>query len=215
MDVILVLVSYLAYIGFLGAAIFCVFNVLRSHRKAAGLKVINYHQAKLAMLRIGFKAKIKRKAQQFRVSFRKSIPKGEVADLALDEMVTIKFETGEEFQRYFDICKKVNQFLAAENTDFDPSIGVDTKVTNQAQKDFMSTDLINELAIIRIIKEMTEVSEDLNKKIATYNYLNQTKQIPQINILQFASLIEVNRVFHEHDGLSVATEKDEVLTKTA
>lgn len=198
-EIIQVLLSYLAYIGFFGAFLFVVLKFLRDRRKMSGLKQISNSQARLAMLRITFKAKIKKKALQFRASFKKAIPKGEVVDLALDEMLTLKFETGDEFQRYFDICKKVNVFLSADKAAGEPNPNAPAHDTSQIFEDFMSTDFKNELAIIRLIKEMTEVSTELNKKIDAYNNLNLTKPVPKVDSLYFISLIDVNRVFDNED----------------
>lgn len=206
-DTIQTLLSYLAYIGFLGTGMIFVFKFLRDRRKMTGLKSISHSQAKLAMLRLTFKSKIKKKAMQFRASFKKAIPKGEVVDLALDEMIGLKFETGDEFQQYFDICKKVNVFLKADMAADGPSAAAAPAVGESAQifEDFMSTDFKNELAIIRLIKEMTEVSTDLNKKIEAYNNLNLQKPVPKVDSLYFVSLIDVNKVFDNEDANAEST----------
>lgn len=184
---------------------FFVLKILRDRRKMVGLKHISHTQARLAMLRINIKAKIKKKGMQFRASFRKAIPKGEVVDLALEEMVDLKFETGDDFQRYFDICKKVNVFLKADvvsGAAADPAApAVATAETGtQVIEDFMSSDFKNELAIIRLIKEMTEASADLNRKIDSYNNMNISKPMPKVDSLYFVSLMDVNRVFDDEDA---------------
>lgn len=213
MDIIQVLLSYVAYIVFLGTSMFFVLKLLRDRRMMVGLKQISACQARLAMLRINFKAKVKKKALQFRASFRKSIPKGEVADLALEEMVDLKFETGEDFQKYFDLCKKVNVFLKADAPPVDPS--APPANAGQVFEDFMSSDFKNELAIIRLIKEMTEVSADLNRKIDSYNNMNLAKAVPKVDSLYFVSLMDVNRVFNDDDSEQASSSSPASVTKVA
>lgn len=186
---------------------FFVFKVLRDRRRMIGLKQISATQARLAMLRINFKAKIKKKALQFRASFRKTIPKGEVADIALEEMVELKFETGEDFQRYFDICKKINIFLKADALPVaaDPNAPPIVAESTQVFEDFMSSDFKNELAIIRLIKVMTEASADLNRRIESYNNMHLAQPMPKVDSLYFVSLMDVNRVFDDEGSDSAAS----------
>lgn len=216
MEVIQFLLTYLAYTAFLGGTMVCILQFIRSRRKAAGLKQINYQQAKLAMLRMTFKSKVKKKAQQYRVSFRKPIPKGEVADLALEEMVDLKYESGADFQKYFDICRKINVFLKADQTGAPadqasaaPPANGNPPIISLAQKlgeDFMSSDIKNELEIIKIIKEITEVCAELNKLIDAYNLQNKDKQLPNIGDINFVSLIDVNKVFNAEENMIAASE---------
>jgi hypothetical protein len=190
----------------MGGAMVFVFNFLSERRKLAGLNQINSAQARLAMLRINFKSKVKKKSSQFRASFRKQLPKGEVADLAIDELQTLKFETGADFQRYFDLCKKINIFIKADLAASDNSgnSGNPGELLENADgnEDFMSSDFNNELALIRIIKEMTEVTADLNKKIEAYNHLKRVKRVEKVDSLYFISLIDVNRVFDSDSSSS-------------
>lgn len=223
-EIIQTLLAYVAYIMFLGTSMFFVFKLIRDRRKMVGLKHINAGQAKLAMLRISFKAKIKKKAQQFRATFRKTLPKGEVADLALEEMVDLKFETGEDFQRYFDICKKVNVFIKADAAGPEGAAAASATSpegappsSGQVFEDFMSTDFKNELAIIRLIREMVEVSSDINRKIDSYNNMHTTKPLPKADPLSFVSMIDVNRVFddEEHQPNETPTDAASGLSKVA
>lgn len=200
MDTIQSLISYLAYIGFFGGTLVFILRFLQDRKKVTGLKQISGTQARLAMLRISIKAKIKKKSLQFRASFKKAIPKGEIVDQLLEEMTDLKFETGHDFQKYFDLSKKIKTYVNVDNAAAASSNGTPNEAPIPASgptEDFMSSDFKNELAIIRLIKEIVEVSSDLNRKIDGYNSSNKSKPLPRLDALQFSSMIEVNKIFDQ------------------
>lgn len=182
---------------------FC-FKMLEHKRNTEAKNYIQSLNAKVSMLRINLKSKIKKKSYKYRALFRSGITSGDPIDLALNELIEIKLETGEELQRYFDLSKRINALLIAENSRNSDRNEKNEKTDKPllqeptvevGKEDFMGTDFKSELSIIRVIKDMVEISAIVNRKVEAYNLVNQKSPLPLANPLNFPSMVEVNRVF--------------------
>lgn len=223
MDSIYTLLTYTFNITLIGSFFLFCFKCLEFRKNAEAKNYIQSLHAKLSILRINLKAKVKRKSHKYRSLFPVSISAGDPADLALVDMIENKLETGEEIERYFNIARKINSLLVKEsskNRDKDKEKVHEKLVTQHkselepghavGREDFMGTDFKSELSIIRTIKDMVEISVLLNKKIESYNELNLKSPLPKLSLIKFPSLIDVNRVFatqknaHEDDSSEAA-----------
>lgn len=180
---------------------FC-FKCLEYKKKSEAKNYIQSLNAKLSMLRINLKSKIKKKSYKYRSSFKTTISNGDPIDLALNELIDLKFESGEELQRYFDLSKRINSLLISEKLKTADKVerlekqpAVEQNYENIGKEDFMGTDFKSEISILRIIKDMVELSTILNKRIDAYNIVNPKNPLSTVNSLYFPSLAEVNRVF--------------------
>lgn len=195
MDVIFNLLSTIFNITLVGAVIFCILKFIEFRRNLLTKNEIQTLQARVSMLRMALKSKVKKKANSFRSKFVKPINSGDPFDIAISDLTENKFETGEDFQNYFDLSKRINSYI---NADFNLSSDSIKNLNPGVQvEDFMGPDLKNELAIIRTIKEITDASSKYNVKAETFNKLNPKVKIPYVDPLIFNSLTEVNRIFRD------------------
>ena len=200
MDSVITFIGYIINLTLLGAfALFC-FKFLQAKKNSNQKNQIQNLNAKLSMLRMTLKAKIKSKSYKYRALFKTGVTSGDPIDLALNELLTLSLENGDDLQRYFDISKRINSLLVTENTHEallnkkDPSINT-KEIVQVGKEDFMGTDFKSEIAILRLIKEMVEVTEIINKRIDYFNSVYPKLPIARLNSLNFPSLMEVNRVF--------------------
>ena len=205
MDSIYTLLTYIFNITLIGSFFLFCFKCLEYKKNADSKNYIQSLHARLSMLRINLKGKVKRKSNKYRSMFPVTIGTGDPVDLALNDMIENKLETGEEIERYFDIAKKINTLLVTERSKSKDKVA-DKNLAQHKQpetqydqglgdEDFMGTDFKSEISIIRTIKDMVEISNLLNKKIETYNELNTKNPLPKVAPLNFPSLVDVNRVF--------------------
>ncbi len=174
-------------------SLFC-FKFIQSRKNSGQKNQIQNLNAKLSMLRMTLRSKLKTKSYKYRSLFRIGITSGDPIDEALNELIALPLENGDDLQRYFDISKKVNSMLitqAAAEAKKEQTAGVEPV----GKEDFMGTDFKSEIAILRLIKEIVEVSRVINKRIENYNLANPKQPIAQVNTLTFPALAEVNRVF--------------------
>lgn len=211
MDSIYTLLTYLIELTVFGSfCLFC-FKMLEHKRNVEAKNYIQSLHAKVSMLRINLKSKIKKKSYKYRALFKGAVSNGDPIDLALVELIEIKLETGEELQRYFDLSKRINALLITENSKNSKRIekgdNTDKPQIQEPQieigkEDFMGTDFKSELSIIRVIKDMVEISALVNRKIEAYNLSNQKASLPLANNLNFPSMTEVNRVFKKEKTIA-------------
>ena len=195
MDVIFSLLSSIFDITLVGGAIFCIIKFFEFRRNLLTKNEIQTLQARVSMLRMALKSKVKKKANSFRSKFVKPINIGDPFDIAIGELTDNKFETGEDFQSYFDLSKRINSFI---NADVQLTTDIATNMnTSHRFEDFMGPDLKNELAIIRTIKEITDATMKYNVRAEAFNRLKPKAKVPIIDALIFDSLSAVNRIFRD------------------
>ena len=183
---------------------FC-FKLVEFKKKSEAKNYIQSLNAKLSILRINLKGKVKKKSYKYRSLFKNGVSPEDPIDLVLNELIDLNLETGEELQKYFDLSKRINSLLVTENyrtpdkqkDKTEKSDRVDKLPTDEriGQDDFMGTDFKSEISIIRVIKDMVEISLILNKRVDAYNILNPKTPIQNVNPLIFTSMSEVNRIF--------------------
>ena len=86
MDVIFSLLSSIFDITLVGAAIFCVVKIIEYRRNLITKNEIQTLQAKVSMLRMALKSKVKKKANSFRSKFVKPVNTGDPIDNAIGEL---------------------------------------------------------------------------------------------------------------------------------
>ncbi len=174
-------------------SLFC-FKFIQSKKNSGQKNQIQNLNAKLSMLRMTLKSKLKTKSYKYRSLFRIGITSGDPVDEALNELIALTLESGDDFQRYFDISKRINSMLitqaAAEAKKEQPGLAEQV-----GKEDFMGTDFKSEISILRVIKEMVEVSKLIHTRIENYNFTNLKQPIPPVKVISFLALAEVNRVF--------------------
>ncbi len=194
---------------------FC-FKCIEYKKKSEAKNFIQSLNAKLSILRINLKGKVKKKSYKYRSLFKNGVSPGDPIDLVLNELIELNLETGEELQKYFDLSKRINSLLSTEShrssirsaeklakiaeknerpESPDNALAAQDQVEKIGQEDFMGTDFKSEISIIRLIKDMVEISIILNKRVDAYNTLNPKSPIPNVNPLAFLSMSEVNRIF--------------------
>lgn len=168
--------------------------------------------AKIMALKMALRVRVKIKLTSFRDRFGKFIDKDDEIDKALNEIYAIKYETGADFQKYFDISKQVIttmkndiRFAAKFKELSEQQDEVEGSETAQLFQDFCGPDYKNEIALVRIIKEITDANNKLSKKIAEFNhqYRNRKKFTPTqaVNPITFDFLAEINAIFQDSEVL--------------
>jgi hypothetical protein len=202
-DAIFDLVLIIIKLAVVGGGLLLVMHMLKS-KKFNGVKNdIQNLQAKVSQLRLALKGKVKRKANVFRSQFKGPLVEGDILDSSLRELGDNSFENGQHFQDYFDLSRKlVNHLLAESAGDAAPQFSV--------ENNFMSSDFKTEMDIIRIIKEMCDLSAKINNKIDEHNRINPGQKLARVESLVFPSMSEVTRMF-ESNELSTKTSAEPVV----
>lgn len=207
--------------GLVGCAIvYFVLNFLRQKKKDSVFDEIKNIEAKMANMRLILKAKVKKKSNFFRSTSPVPIKTGDPFDVAATELADLAFENNEDFEKYFTLSKQLNTYIklsllkkqgeeapapSAEAAYVDLKSVVDTNKPKETPE-FMTTDIKNEFTIIKIIHEMITVSKALKKKIEDFNYTHPKTPINIPQVIQFASITEVKKIFSNETPISVKTE---------
>lgn len=169
--------------------------------------------AKIMALRMALRVRVKIKLSSFRDRFGKFIHAGDEIDKALNEIHAVKCETGADFQRYFDISKQIiatmknDARFAAKFKEMSEHVDHSSEVSESAQlfQDFCGPDYKNEIALVRVIKEITDANNKLSKKISEYNHDNRNRKkfVPMqtVPLIHFDFLEDINVIFKDSDIL--------------
>lgn len=123
---------------------------------------------------------MKKRCHAFRSYYAKSIVPGEIIDRNISAISEIDFETGNDFQQYFDSIQNIHALIAAIHKDVDKPV-----------KSYEESDFPQEQIIIRIIKEMHDGSASYNEKVENYNTINPKNKIDLVDPIHFNSMNEV------------------------
>lgn len=167
-------------------------------------------EAKMSSYRMLLKAKVKKKAQFYRASMPQAIRQGDPIDNVVTQLTDLNFDSGEEFQKYFDSSKQLNNFLrmgiekakATQEAKLDPTGQANLQKPPQSvenvidtNSEFMTTDIKNEFTIIKIMNELIDLNLKIKSKIETYNSANFRNQLPVPKPITFNSLHELKKIF--------------------
>ncbi len=188
MNLIFDLIQLVIQITLFGGVTFIVFNMVRSKKFKSAKTDIQYLQARLSQLRLALKAKVKRKSNVFRSMMKTAIVEGDLFDTSLKSLVEVNFNTGQDFQKYFETSKQLFNIASVDNK----GTGL-AEHTNE--NDYMSNDFKTEMDIIRIIKEMVDLNSKINHRVEEHNRTN-TQKLERVESLMFPLITEVNRVFN-------------------
>lgn len=148
-------------------------------------------QARLSQLRLALKGKIKRKSNVFRASIKANIVEGDIYDSTLKSLTEVKLENSEDFQAYFDISKQLVKIVQISGDG-------ENVPSHMADNNYMSSDFKTEMDIIRLIKEMCDLSSKINSRVEEHNRTS-TQKLQRVDSLVFPSITEVNKVFKGDD----------------
>ena len=188
-DAIFDLLNTVIKLTLIAGSAFIVFNLLRSKKFNSAKSDLQNLQARLSQLRLALKAKVKRKSNCLRTMIKTSIIEGDLFDTSVKSLIDVKFETSEDFQNYFDICRQIVAMINVENG---------TTAESTSENNYMSSDFKTEMDIIRIIKEMTDLSSRINSRVDEHNRTSSQK-LKKVDGLVFGAITEVNRVFKSED----------------
>lgn len=186
------------------------FDFVQFQKSKNDIALIN---AKIMALKMALRVRVKTKLTSFRDRFGKLIDKDDEIDKALNEIYAIKYESGADFQKYFDISKQVITTMkndirfATKFKELSEQQSQESKGSETAQlfQDFCGPDYKNEIALVRIIKEITDANNKLSKKIQEFNdnFRNRKKfkPIQEVNPITFDFLVEINNIFEDSEVL--------------
>ena len=187
MDFIFDLIQLIIEITLFGGSTYIVIHFMRSKKFNSTKTDVQNLQARISQLRLALKAKVRRKSNTFRTMSKVSVVEDDLFDSTLKSLCEVKFETSDDFQMYFEISKQVVKIISIDNKS--------ENITNQAvENNYMCNDFKTEMDIIRIIKEMADLSARVNHRIDEHNRTNSQK-LSRVDKLVFPSITEVNRVF--------------------
>jgi len=188
-DAIFDLLNMVIKITLAAGALFITFGVVRSKKINSTKTDLQNLQARLSQLRLALKAKVKRKSNVLRTMIKTSIIEGDFFDTSTRSLLDVKFETSDDFQTYFDISRNIVGMIHVENG---------TTAEANSENNFMSNDFKTEMDIIRIIKEMMDLSARINSRVEEHNRTSSQKML-KVDSLSFPSSSEVHRVFKVDD----------------
>ena len=169
----------------MGAALFFVIKLLQFQSNLAAKNELQRLQARISILRMNLKAKVKKRANAFRKYFAVAINPGEVLDRDLGCILDVKFESSADFQQYFDYIKNIHSLITAIHKDLDHPV----------QK-YLDEDAKRERIIIRFVKEMKETSAKYNEKVDIYNKINPKHKLASTDPIQFASMADIEHILN-------------------
>lgn len=192
MDAIYELLNTVFKITLAAGALYIAFNVVKSKKINSTKTDLQNLQARLSQLRLALKAKVKRKSNVLRTMIKSSIIEGDVFDTTTRSLLDIKFETSDDFQNYFDVSRNIVGMIRVDTG---------TTAESNSENNYMSSDFKTEMDIIRIIKEMIDLSGKINSRVEEHNRTSSQK-LQKVDGLSFPSSSEVHRVFKVDDGSS-------------
>ncbi|MBY0554411.1 hypothetical protein K2P97_07775 [bacterium] len=187
---IIELFNVILKIAFFGGIVLLITKFVKFKRSNSVKSDVLNLQAKLSQLRLALKGKIKKKSNIFRGSFKTAITEGDMIDNALKQLVDNPFESSEDFQGYFDLSRRIVNFIQVENSG-------DAVANVSVENNFMCSDFKTEMDIVRIIKEMTDISSKINTRIEENNRVSPSNPIAKVDSLIFTSMVDINRIFKE------------------
>ncbi len=183
MDSIHKLFSFFFDFTLVGAGLFFAIKLLQFRSNLNAKNDLQKLQARISILRMNIRAKVKKRTNAFRTFFSAAITPDEVLDKDLTSMLNIKFEAGPDFQQYFDYIKNTHSLVAALHKDLE----------NPMQK-YLDEDAKRELVIIRFVKEIKETSAKYNEKVEVYNKINPKNKMTPADPIQFELMTEIERI---------------------
>lgn len=215
MNTILNILSMLFDFTLFGGIVLFVIKFFHHRKNMRAKTQIQNLEAKASMIRMSLKGKVKKKVNTYKSHFVTPVNSGDSIDSHLDLLLENKFESSQDFQNYFDHSKKINSIIkiAIESANDKKKNKSSTSISsppveeNKQQpisenhikyEDFMGSDFKNEMAIIRLIKEMADTCLLLNERIIFYNKLNPKSKYKPVEELVFSAMSDVNRIFREN-----------------
>jgi hypothetical protein len=165
--------------------------------------------AKIMALRMALRVRIKIKISAFRERFSKFIDAGDEIDRTLNDIAIGRYETGDEFQHYFTLSKSIVKTMKNDirfSAQFKEMSEEHQGAVSSGQasikfEEFCGPDYKNEIALVRIIKEITDANNKVSKKIQTFNHDNRNRKkfVPMQAVppIQFAELADINKIFED------------------
>jgi hypothetical protein len=144
-------------------------------------------QARLSQLRMALKGKVKKKANVVRAACTSNIVEGDPFDQAVQQLVNNKFESSDDFQDYFDTSRKLVRLLQIDSKE--------PIAEHSVENNYMSHDFKTEMEIVRIIKDMCDLSAKINARIEEHKRTSGQK-VARVDSLVFPAITEVNRIFN-------------------
>ena len=169
--------------------------------------------AKILALRMALRVRVKIKLSSFRERYGKLIDTGYEIDKALNEIATAKYESGDDFQRYFDLSRHIIVMMKNDihiSAQFNRASKDPDQIDNATENsrlfyEFCGPDYKNEIALVRVIKEITDTHNKLSKKISEFNlqHKNKKKFVPlsPVQPIQFDFMADINTIFKNSDIL--------------
>lgn len=177
LDSILKTFSFLFDFTLFGAGLILVLNVLKFRSNLKTKNELLRLQARISILRMNIRAKVKRRANEFRKYFAASITPDDLLDKDLNGILEIKFEIGADFQKYFDSINNIHSMVTALNKD-----------PNAPTEKYFEEDPRLELVILRFVKEMKDSSKSYIEKAEKYNKANPKQKIDMVDPLNFDAM---------------------------
>lgn len=191
MEAIFELLNVVIKISLFGGAVFIALSYFKSKKMNSFKTDIQNLQARLSQLRLALKSKVKKKSNVFRASSTMAIVEGDMFDSTLKQLVENKFETSDDFQEYFDISRRLVKTIQIESKEPVPDHSI--------ENNYMSHDFKTEMDIVRIIKDMCDLSAKINSRIDEHKRTSPSQKISRIDSLVFPSITEINRIFNAED----------------
>jgi|GEM_PF-5481990 len=203
MDAIIDLVIFILKVSMAGGFVLLGLKLMKIKKSSTVKAEVLHLQARLSKARMALKGKIKKKSNVFRAFVKVAITEGDAIDTSLKQLAENNFETSQDFQNYFDVSRKIVGLIHV-----DKNGKPDSNIVVNIENDFMCSDFKTEMDIMRIIKEMSDLSIKINVRIEACNQNNPHAPIEKVDSLVFSSLADVDRVFKGHTDTAELDESE-------
>lgn len=214
MSSILTLLNLIAQIGLAGVGVILVYAFFKEQKIKDARNEVQMLQARIAMLRISLKAKVKKKSNGFRNLFNGSVVPDDPVDKLLTTMANLAFERSADFEAYFSLNHDIITHLKNHEST-NPHIAAALLQNNKLK--INCVDELNSSSdpiIYRIIREISATSQRLRVSITHYNNLDKKNPFAEDAVFKFMSLSDIKKTLKESRETKQFHEKNDTPAKT-
>lgn len=197
MSSIFTLLNLIAQIGLAGLGVMLIYAFFKEQKIKESRNEVQMLQARISMLRISLRAKVKKKSNGFRNLFNGSVVPDDPVDKLLTTMANLPFEKSNDFETYFALNHEINSHLKHQEI-LDPNQQLAIAQNNKlkiSRVDELNTS--SDPAIYKIIREISATSQRLRVSIENYNVLDKKNPFPEDAVFKFMTLKDIKKTLKE------------------
>lgn len=212
MGSIFTLFNLVAQIGIAGIAVLLIYAFFKEQKIKEARNEVQMLQARISMLRISLKAKVKKKANGFRNLFYRTVVPDDPVDKLLTTMANLAFERGSDFEAYFALNHEINTQLRHQENIESQQIQNQVRIAQTTKLKINRIDELNtnsDPTIYRIIREISATSKRLKIAIEHHNSLDKKNPYSEEAAHKIMSLNDIKKTLKESHSTEKFHEKND------